>query len=612
MASSGGDRFVVGVDFGTTYSGVAFTYSGNIEAADEIAVVKDWPGANNVSSEKVPSELAYVPASDADEFEIINPDSSDAFEIRWGLELKPDQPRLRCLKLRLDPRQELPHYVSKQDLDDQLNTCGKTTEDAIADYLSVVYSHAKEVMVNRFGEQMMSSTPPEIVVTVPAIWSDAAKDATFRVAKKAGMGTNIRMISEPEAAAIYAFKSMEQETKVLGVGDSFIVCDCGGGTVDLAAFSVRSLAPLSLEESAPGTGALCGGVFLNLRFQALVKSRMGAIAFKNLLDSKPKAWAVALRYFEDYVKKNFNPLSSRSRYDDSKFNVPLPGVEDNTAAGIDCGFFILSSCEVAELFRPLVDSVIELVERQRNVLLACGKTPKGVILVGGFGNSAYLFKCLKSRFAHDDSPPSYNQSISRFSPEPEVKFVVLQPANAWTAVVRGAVLSSIQEKVVHTRKARRHYGVRHHSVFDESKHSIKNKFWDVLDERYKADNQITWYTKRGDDLPTEEPFLFDFRRKWAHEDPIPEYASSSIMVSDDDSAPQEYERSATSKTRTLCRLHVDLSDVPRHLFKEHVNSLGVRYRTLSYKIGMTVESGYIIWDLRVKGIVYGEVEAEFE
>lgn len=41
MASSGGeDRLVIGFDFGTTYSGVAFTYSGNPEPADEIAVVK--------------------------------------------------------------------------------------------------------------------------------------------------------------------------------------------------------------------------------------------------------------------------------------------------------------------------------------------------------------------------------------------------------------------------------------------------------------------------------------------------------------------------------------------------------------------------------------------
>lgn len=34
------DRLIIGIDFGSTSSGVAFTYSGNPEAPDEIEVVK--------------------------------------------------------------------------------------------------------------------------------------------------------------------------------------------------------------------------------------------------------------------------------------------------------------------------------------------------------------------------------------------------------------------------------------------------------------------------------------------------------------------------------------------------------------------------------------------
>ncbi|THY83348.1 actin-like ATPase domain-containing protein [Aureobasidium pullulans] len=609
MASSGGeDRLVIGFDFGTTYSGVSFTYSGNPEPADEIAVVKNWPGSNNISSEKVPSELAYVPASD--DFEIVNPSDADTFEIRWGLQLKPDQPRLRCLKLKLDPRQKLPHYVSEQDLDDQLAHSGKTTEEAISDYMSLVYQHAQEALVRRFGQQMVSTTPIEVVLTVPAVWTDAAKDATFRVAKNAGMGPNLHMISEPEAAAIYSLKSMEQESKMLHVGDNFIVCDAGGGTVDLASYSICSLSPLRLEESAPGTGALCGGVFLNLRFQALVKSRMGSAAFKKLCERKPKSWAIALRYFEDYVKKNFDPLSSQNTYDDNKFNVPLPGAEDDAAAGIDCGFITLSTAEVAELFRPLVESVIELVERQRNVLLACDKTAKGVILVGGFGQSSYLFRCLKSRFAHEDPPPSYNQSTKSPSPEPEPRFIVLQPANAWTAVVRGAVLSSLQEKVVMSRKARRHYGIRFAPVFQAGKHSLKNKYWDVYVEKFRATNQINWHTKKGDNLPTEHAILLPFSQNWNLKDVVPEYISVDVIVSNAAQAPDEFE--VTAETHVLCELEVNLNSVPRKRFREHVSASGIRYRSLNFSIGMTVQSGSICFDLRVDGIVQGSVKADYE
>lgn len=382
--------------------------------------------------------------------------------------------------------------------------------------------------------------------------------------------------------------------------------------MDLIAFQICSLSPLSLKESAPGMGELCGGVFLNLRFQALVKSRMGVAAFQNLLDRKPKAWAVALRYFEDYVKKNFDPLKSRSRHDDNKFNVPLPGAQDNAAAGIDCGFFTLSLAETSEIFRPLVDTVIELVERQRNALLANGKTAKGVILVGGFGQSGYLFKCLKSRFAHQDSPAANNQIVKRSSIRNESKFVVLQPANAWTAVVRGAVLSSIQEKTVLSRQARRHYGVLINEVYDASKHSLKNKYWDVFDEVYRARNQNFWYTKKGDDLLTDQPTLFRFVEVWAYEDPIPEYTCDSIIISDAAVASQEFDWSLVPEMRVLCRLNANLSKVPRSLYRDHINSRGIRYRSLEYEIGMTVKSGCIIWDLRVNGVVHGEVQADFE
>ncbi|KAG9600284.1 actin-like ATPase domain-containing protein, partial [Aureobasidium melanogenum] len=609
MASSGGDdRLVVSIDFGTTWSAVAFTYSGNPEPADEIAIVKNWPGSNNISSEKVPSEIAYVPTSE--DFEVINSDGPTTYDIRWGLQLKPDQPRLRCLKLRLDARQKLPYFVTQNDLDDQLIECGKSTEEAIADYLSLIFVRAKDELVKRFGPQMVSSTPIEINLTVPAIWSDAAKDTTLRVAQKAGMGTNLRMISEPEAAAIYALSAMAQDSNMLQVGDNFILCDAGGGTVDLISYEIRSRSPLSLEESSPGTGALCGGVFLNLRFEELVKSRIGSAAFKQFCSRKPRSWAIALKYFEDYVKKNFDPMDSQAEYDDNKFNVPLPGAEDDASAGIDCGFITLSTAEVAELFRPLVSSVTDLVERQRNVLAAYGKTAKGVILCGGFRQSNYLYKCLKSRFAAEDPPPQYTLAAGESVPEPETRFVVLQPMNAWTAVVRGAVLSSLQEKLVMSRKARRHYGMLCGAVFDGDKHSEARKYWDDLDEVYRARHCVEWHIEKGANLPTDQPVLLGFQRIWPLQEGFPDSSTSSIIVSDAPEAPTEYEQSR--ETRILCRLEVDLDNVPRRYYKICTNSRGVRYRKLLYDIALTVQSGALCFDLRIDGVIYGVVRADFE
>ncbi|KAK3063619.1 hypothetical protein LTR53_018835, partial [Teratosphaeriaceae sp. CCFEE 6253] len=48
------DKLIVGVDFGTTYSGVAAAYSAT---PDEIDIIKTWPGGNGITSDKVPTEI---------------------------------------------------------------------------------------------------------------------------------------------------------------------------------------------------------------------------------------------------------------------------------------------------------------------------------------------------------------------------------------------------------------------------------------------------------------------------------------------------------------------------------------------------------------------------
>ena len=50
------DKLVVGVDFGTTYSGVAAAYSAT---PDDVDIIKTWPGGNGITSDKVPTEIAY-------------------------------------------------------------------------------------------------------------------------------------------------------------------------------------------------------------------------------------------------------------------------------------------------------------------------------------------------------------------------------------------------------------------------------------------------------------------------------------------------------------------------------------------------------------------------
>jgi hypothetical protein len=50
----------------------------------------------------------------------------------------------------------------------------------------------------------------EYILTVPAVWSDKAKSDTLWCASEAGFGPmdKIRLITEPEAAAVYTFTTV--------------------------------------------------------------------------------------------------------------------------------------------------------------------------------------------------------------------------------------------------------------------------------------------------------------------------------------------------------------------------------------------------------------------
>ena len=182
------DKLIVGVDFGTTYSGVAAAFSGS---PDEVDIIKTWPGGNCITSDKVPTEVSY----DLSESERRPSDqSADGHnakvrrQVKWGFQFKPEETRLRCIKLFLDRNQKLPHFVSPLETAAQLRKCDRTVMDAVSDYLTKIYEHTIETLTRRYGESFMSTTPVDFVLTVPAVWSDAAKNATLQAAERAGMG----------------------------------------------------------------------------------------------------------------------------------------------------------------------------------------------------------------------------------------------------------------------------------------------------------------------------------------------------------------------------------------------------------------------------------------
>jgi hypothetical protein len=171
----------------------------------------------------------------------------------------------------------------------------------------------------------------------------------------------------------------------------------------LIAYKIIGLSPLRVEESAVGTGGLCGSAFLNYRFEDHVKNRIGEEAWNNMKEKKAKTLNMGLRYFEEFVKRNFNDEEEQD------VNVPFPGLPDNEEAGLDCGFLTMNTQQIRSILDPVVKEVVDLVEGQVDCIRERAGLVSGIILVGGFGQSNYMYKQMKAHF-NASPPPPYSEN----------------------------------------------------------------------------------------------------------------------------------------------------------------------------------------------------------
>lgn len=222
-------NLIIGIDFGTTFSGVAYSHSGVASGsandgeasriAQNVSVIKTWPNPSLLYTEKIPTVIAYH----------TDPPT-------WGRAVKPGhEPRVVNFKLGLEPR--VPQHYGTQTSNNapafgtHPKLPGKKAVDFAADYLTCIYKFVhNDFLPKQFGEEFLRNQYISYIITVPAIWTDLAKDLTRQAACRAGFpDERLLLISEPEAAALYCATASEEVD--LCDGERFLVCDAGGGTV---------------------------------------------------------------------------------------------------------------------------------------------------------------------------------------------------------------------------------------------------------------------------------------------------------------------------------------------------------------------------------------------
>ena len=160
-------------------------------------------------------------------------------------------------------------------------------------------------------------TKIDFIITVPAMWSDAAKKKTEDAAIRAGMGNEhgLELLSEPESAAVYTIKNMDSTHSQIKVNDRIVVCDAGGGTVDLISYDIRSTHPsLSVMECAAGTGEYVRTVL----YGDTKDERKGTIAAQHsstesLRNFSSIGWVLTIARYPLYTDNRWSRISNSQK-----------------------------------------------------------------------------------------------------------------------------------------------------------------------------------------------------------------------------------------------------------------------------------------------------------
>lgn len=182
-------------------------------------VINNWPGPSKEYTEvwKTPSKIAYR----TENLSIGNENISAAGpEVIWGYDVEPGMTCYSWMKLHLDADARITAHddttllglaSGQRDGIMQLPP-GKSAQTVVTDYLREIYKYTMQELERVWGEGMMRTLPIDFVFTVPATWSDRAKNVTKRAAIEAGFATRKgdmwSVITEPEAAAIATLSSL--------------------------------------------------------------------------------------------------------------------------------------------------------------------------------------------------------------------------------------------------------------------------------------------------------------------------------------------------------------------------------------------------------------------
>ncbi|XP_023224233.1 heat shock 70 kDa protein 12A-like [Centruroides sculpturatus] len=454
---------VVAIDFGTTYSGYAFSFTHD---PDNIHMMRKWEGGDpGIITQKTPTILLMTSEGDFHSFGYTARDfyhDMDPQEARKWLYFEKFKMTLHNIE-----------NLSRETRITATNGKSMSALTIFAHALRYFKEHALQELSDQAATRLLDDDI-RWVVTVPAIWRQPAKQFMRAAAYQAGIASpdfpeQLLIALEPEAASIYCRKLRVYQlvpnepspqkliqkpnngamdpvvTETNGI--RYSVVDCGGGTVDITVHELLDQQG-TLKELHKATGGPFGSVGIDKEFLTLLDNIFGEEIMLQYRTKRPAGFVDLMIAFEAR-KRNASP------YKNNPLNISLPfsfidfykktkgySVEaairkfnDPNIKWSSQGMLRLSQEAMLRLFEPTInaikDQITKVLERIPKIAY--------LFLVGGFAESQVLQYAIRGAFSH--------------------KLKVVIPQGVSLAILRGAVLFGLDPGIVNIRRSRMTYGV---------------------------------------------------------------------------------------------------------------------------------------------------------
>ncbi|MCS7075164.1 MAG: molecular chaperone DnaK [Bacteroidia bacterium] len=258
--------------------------------------------------------------------------------------------------------------------------------------------------MKRTAEEYLGHEVKDAVITVPAYFNDAQRQATIEAGQIAGLNVR-RIVNEPTAAALaFGLDKRDRDLKIA-------VYDLGGGTFDI---SILELGSGVFEVKATNGDTHLGGD----DFDKVIIDWMAQEFMKDNPKTDPRKDPMALQRLRDEAEKAKKELSTSTQYQIMlPYLIPVDGVPKNLVT-------TLTRAKFEQLTEHLVQRTIEPC---RKALQDAGLKPEDideVILVGG-----------STRI------PRIQQEVEKFFGRKPNKSINPDEAVALGAAVQGAILN---------------------------------------------------------------------------------------------------------------------------------------------------------------------------